>query len=39
VITPPTLRETYGVDVDVVTVTREGRAVRVCVPSLGRLAG
>ena len=30
VITSATLRETYGVDVEVVTVTREGRTVRVC---------
>ena len=36
VVTPATLRETYGVDVDVVTLTREGRPVRVCVPSLER---
>ena len=35
VITSATLRETYGVDVDVVTLTRDGRPVRVCVPSLG----
>jgi len=38
VITPATLREIYGVDVDVVTITRAGRAVRVCVPSLGSSA-
>jgi iron complex transport system ATP-binding protein len=38
VITPATLRETYGVDVDVVTIMHLGRAVRVCVPSLGRPA-
>jgi iron complex transport system ATP-binding protein len=37
VITPATLRQAYGVDVEVVTLTREGRAVRVCLPSLGRL--
>ena len=36
VVTPVTLRETYGVDVDVVTLTREGRTVSVCVPSLQR---
>jgi len=39
VITPATLREIYGVDVNVVTITREGRAVRVCLPSLGRSTG
>src|SRR6185436_2940224 len=32
VITSTTLRETYGVDVEVVTVTREGRTRRVCLP-------
>jgi iron complex transport system ATP-binding protein len=32
VITSATLRETYGVDVEVVTVTREGRTLRVCLP-------
>ena len=37
VITAGTLREAYGVDVEVVTLTREGRAVRVCLPSLTRL--
>jgi len=36
VITPGTLRETYGVDVDIVPLTRGGRDVRVCVPSLER---
>ena len=36
VVTPATLRETYGVDVDVVTLTRDGRTVRVCLPSLQR---
>jgi iron complex transport system ATP-binding protein len=36
VVTPAALRETYGVDVDVVVLTREGRTVRVCVPSLER---
>jgi iron complex transport system ATP-binding protein len=36
VITPATLREVYGVDVEVVTLMREGRAVRVCLPSLER---
>jgi iron complex transport system ATP-binding protein len=36
VITAATLREIYGVDVEVVTVTREGRQARVCLPSLGR---
>ena len=36
VITPATLHDAYGVDVEVVTLTREGRAVRVCLPSLGR---
>ena len=36
VVTPATLRETYGVDVDVVTLMRDGRTVRVCVPSLQR---
>jgi len=36
VITPGTLRETYGVDVDIVPLTRGGREVRVCVPSLDR---
>jgi iron complex transport system ATP-binding protein len=35
VITSATLHETYGVDVEVVTLTRQGRAVRVCLPSLG----
>jgi iron complex transport system ATP-binding protein len=34
VITPRALRETYGVDVDIVPLTRGGRNVRVCVPSL-----
>ena len=37
VITAGTLRKAYGVDVEVVTLTREGRAVRVCLPSLTRL--
>jgi hypothetical protein len=32
VITSATLRETYGVNVEVVTVTREGRTLRVCLP-------
>jgi len=32
VITSTTLRETYGVNVEVVTVTREGRTLRVCLP-------
>jgi len=34
VVTPATLRETYGVEVEVVTLTRDGRTLRVCVPSL-----
>jgi iron complex transport system ATP-binding protein len=33
-ITAATLRETYGVDVEVATLVREGRTVRVCLPSL-----
>ena len=33
VITAGTLRETYGVEVEVVTVTREGRTRRVCLPA------
>jgi iron complex transport system ATP-binding protein len=32
VITSATLRATYGVNVEVVTVTREGRTLRVCLP-------
>jgi iron complex transport system ATP-binding protein len=32
VITSAALRQTYGVDVEVVTVTRDGRTWRVCVP-------
>jgi ABC-type cobalamin/Fe3+-siderophores transport system ATPase subunit len=32
VITAATLRQTYGVEVEVVTVTREGRTRRVCLP-------
>jgi iron complex transport system ATP-binding protein len=36
VITSATLREAYGVDVEVVTITRDGRAARVCLPSLAR---
>jgi len=36
VVTPAALRETYGVDVDIVTLTRDGREVRVCLPSLER---
>jgi iron complex transport system ATP-binding protein len=36
VITSATLREAYGVDVEVVTLTREGCSVRVCLPSLER---
>lgn len=39
VVTSATLRETYGVDVDVVTLTRDGRTVRVCLPSLQRVPG
>jgi iron complex transport system ATP-binding protein len=39
VVTPATLRETYGVDVDVVPLARDGRTVRVCVPSLERRPG
>ena len=39
VVTPAALRETYGVDVDVVVLTRDGRTVRVCVPSLERRSG
>jgi iron complex transport system ATP-binding protein len=38
VITSTTLRETYGVAVDIVPLTRGGRNVRVCVPSLERNA-
>ena len=32
VITSETLRATYGVDVEIVTLTREGRTRRVCLP-------
>jgi iron complex transport system ATP-binding protein len=34
VITSATLGQTYGVDVEVVTLTRDGHAVRVCLPRL-----
>ena len=34
VITPATLARTYGVEVEIVTVTRDGGPVRVCLPSL-----
>ena len=37
VITPATLRETYGVDVEVVEIARAGRTTRVCVPAVGRV--
>jgi iron complex transport system ATP-binding protein len=36
VITSGTLRETYGVEVEVATIVRDGRSVRVCLPSLQR---
>jgi len=36
VITAATLRDAYGVDVDVVTIVRGGRPIRVCLPSLER---
>jgi iron complex transport system ATP-binding protein len=39
VVTPATLRETYGVDVEIVTLTRDGHPVQVCVPSLPRAPG
>jgi iron complex transport system ATP-binding protein len=39
VITRESLREVYGVEVDVMRLGRGGRDVQVCVPALGRRAG
>jgi ABC-type hemin transport system ATPase subunit len=36
VITTATLRDTYGVEVEVVTIVREGHTTRVCLPTVGR---